>query len=112
MSQQQQSISFAGKVVIITGAARGLGRAYAIEFAKRGAHVVVNDVDLKAAEETAKHICTLTGNSRSALANGSSVSTEAKALVDFTIEQFKTVHILINNAYVLREAYMAPSLYS
>ena len=77
------AIRFDGKVVIVTGAGGGLGRAHAIEFAKRGAKVVVNDLggavdgtggNSAAAEAVVKEITDAGGV---AIANGASVTDEA-----------------------------------
>ena len=104
------SISFEGRVAIITGAGGGLGRAYALELAKRGAKVVVNDLGgardgtghsdaaLKVVEE-------IEAAGGEAMSNGASV-TEYEQMVEMVAkakEKWGGVHVLINNAGVLRD---------
>ncbi|HSG34187.1 MAG TPA: SDR family NAD(P)-dependent oxidoreductase [Sphingomonadaceae bacterium] len=104
------SISFAGKVAIVTGAGGGLGRAYALELARRGAKVVVNDLGgardgtghsdaaLKVVEE-------IEAAGGEAMSNGASV-TEFEQMVEMVArakEKWGGVHVLINNAGVLRD---------
>ncbi|MCB1617372.1 MAG: SDR family NAD(P)-dependent oxidoreductase, partial [Pseudomonadales bacterium] len=105
------TISFEGKVAIGTGAGNGLGRQHALELARRGAKVVVNDLggavdgsggSSKAAEAVVAEIRAFGGT---AIANGGSVSDKAgaKSMVDDAVKHFGTVHILINNAGILRD---------
>ena len=105
------SISFDGKVVIVTGAGGGLGRAHALEFAKRGAKVVVNDLggavdgtggNSAAAEAVVKEITDAGGT---AIANGASVSDDAGVahLVKQTMDTWGRVDVLIANAGILRD---------
>lgn len=75
----------AGRVVAITGAARGIGRAHAEEFVRQGAHVIVNDVD--GAAHTAD-VSTWDG---------------AKSLVDKAIAEYGRLDVLVNNAGVVRD---------
>jgi NAD(P)-dependent dehydrogenase (short-subunit alcohol dehydrogenase family) len=104
------TISFEGRVAIVTGAGGGLGRAYALELAKRGAKVVVNDLGgardgtghSDAALKVVEEIAAAGGE---AMSNGGSV-TEYDQMVEMVAkakEKFGTVHILINNAGVLRD---------
>ena len=102
--------SFAAKVVVITGAGRGLGRAHAIEFARRGARVVVNDlggaVDGTGSGTTAQtvvnEIIELGGE---ACASTDSVTTKegAAAIIDTAVQNYGRVDILVNNAGILRD---------
>ena len=105
------TISFEDKVVIVTGAGGGLGRSHAIEFAKRGAKVVVNDLggsvdgsggSSEAANNVVKEITDLGGI---AIPNGSSVIDDdgVKNMVDQAISEFGQIDILINNAGILRD---------
>jgi len=104
------TIRFDNRVAIVTGAGNGLGRAYALELAKRGAKVVVNDLGgardgtghsdaaLKVVEE-------IEAAGGEAMANGGSV-TEYEQMVEMVArakERWGAVHILINNAGVLRD---------
>ena len=103
--------SFDDKVAIVTGAGGGLGRCHAIELAKRGAKVVVNDLggamdgtggSSEAAEAVVAEIKAAGGE---ALANGGSVSDRAgaKSMVDAAMNAWGRVDILINNAGILRD---------
>ncbi len=108
----EHSIRFDGRVAIVTGAGGGLGRAYALELARRGAKVVVNDLggardgagegSAAPAEAVAAEITAAGGE---AVANFDSVSTPAggAAIVKAALEAFGTVDIVINNAGILRD---------
>ena len=105
------SISFEGQVAIVTGAGGGLGRSHALELARRGAKVVVNDLggamdgtggSSEAAEKVVSEIKESGGE---AISNGGSVSDRngAKSMVDHAKEAWGRVDILINNAGILRD---------
>ena len=104
-------IRFDGKVVIVTGAGGGLGEQHALEFARRGAKVVVNDLggsvdgsggSSAAAERVVAEIKAMGGE---AIANGSSVTDDAgvKRMVDDTMAAFGRIDVLVANAGVLRD---------
>ena len=104
------SVSFKDKVAIVTGAGGGLGRAYALELARRGAKVVVND--LGAARDGTGHsdaalqvVEEIRSTGGEAMSNGGSV-TEYDQMVEMVAkakEAWGGVHILINNAGILRD---------
>lgn len=98
------TMRFDDDVVIVTGAGRGLGREYAIAFAKRGAAVVVNDLGREdgrpVAQAVVDEICDAGGR---AIANTDSVATRegAEALTDAAITAFSKVTVLVNNAGII-----------
>ncbi len=104
------TIDFTGKIAIITGAGGGLGREYALELARRGAHVVVNDLGgsrdgtgtSDAAEQVVSEIAAAGG---SVMANGGSVTDYGQmiAMVEAAKARWGRVDILINNAGILRD---------
>jgi len=104
-------IRFDDRVAIVTGAGGGLGRTYALEFARRGAMVVVNDLGgaadgtgakASAADQVVKEITEAGGK---AVANHDSVATPegGEAIVQSAIDNFGKVDIVINNAGILRD---------
>lgn len=105
------AISFEGKVAIVTGAAAGLGRCHALELARRGAKVVVNDLGGSvdgtggSSEAALKVVKEITDAGGEAIANGASVSdkTGAESMVKDAIEKWGRVDIVINNAGILRD---------
>lgn len=105
------SISFEGKVAIVTGAGGGLGRCHALDLAARGAKVVVNDLggsvdgsgeSLSAAEKVVEEIKAAGGE---AMANGASVTdvAQVEAMVKDTMDAWGRIDILVNNAGILRD---------
>ncbi|GAA1978798.1 3-oxoacyl-ACP reductase [Catenulispora subtropica] len=94
--------SLTGRAAIVTGAGRGLGRAEALELARQGAAVVVNDHDPVIAEETAAAIVKGGGQ---AVASAGDVSdfAYAESLTRLAIESFGSLDILVNNAGILRD---------
>jgi len=104
-------IRFDGRVAVITGAGGGLGKTYALELARRGAHVVANDLGGAAdgsgrgqsmADQTVDEIRKAGGE---AIANYDSVATPAggEAIVKSALDRFGRVDIVINNAGILRD---------
>lgn len=100
-----------GRVAIITGGGRGLGREHALLFAHEGAKVVVNDLggandgtgsDTSAAQAVVEEIVASGGE---AIANTDSVSSfdAVKAMVDQAVETFGDLHVIVNNAGILRD---------
>ena len=104
-------INFDGRTAIVTGAGGGLGRAYAVELARRGARVVVNDLGgsvdgtgegTRAADEVVSEIIAAGGE---AVANYDSVADaeSGEAIVQTALDSFGGVDIVINNAGILRD---------
>lgn len=104
-----------GRVAVITGAGRGIGREHALLFAREGAAVVVNDLggsnagegsDAGLAQEVVDEIRAAGGR---AIANTSSVTDwqGAKELVDQAVSEFGGLDIVVNNAGILRDAFIA-----
>lgn len=104
-----------GRVAVITGAGRGIGREHALLFAKEGAAVVVNDLggsntgegtDSGPAYEVVAEITAAGGR---AVANSDNISSwdGAKSLVHQAIDEFGRLDVLVNNAGILRDAFIA-----
>ncbi len=108
----KNEIRFDNRVAVVTGAGAGLGRAYALELAKRGARVIVNDLggardgsgqgSSTPADQVVEEIKTLGGE---AVANYDNVATPegGQNIINSALEAFGTVDILINNAGILRD---------
>ncbi|HEX7427542.1 MAG TPA: SDR family oxidoreductase [Mycobacterium sp.] len=107
--------ALAGKMAVITGAGRGIGREHALLFAREGASVVVNDVgggndgrgsDAGPAQEVVAEITAAGGT---AVANTDDISSwqGAKNLVDQAVSEFGGLDVVINNAGILRDGFIA-----
>ena len=105
------SIRFDDRVAIVTGAGGGLGRQHALELARRGAKVVINDLggsmdgsggNSEAAEAVVAEIKAMSGE---AIANGSSVADDAgvQKMIDDTMNAFGRIDVIIANAGILRD---------
>jgi NAD(P)-dependent dehydrogenase (short-subunit alcohol dehydrogenase family) len=100
-----------GRVVLVTGAGRGIGREYALMLAAHGAKVVVNDLggsrdgsgtDTSPAQQVVREISQAGGK---AVADGNDVSSwsGSKAMIDTAINEFGQLDVLVNNAGILRD---------
>jgi NAD(P)-dependent dehydrogenase (short-subunit alcohol dehydrogenase family) len=100
-----------GRIAIVTGAGRGIGREHALSLARQGAKVVVNDLggnvdgsggDLSPAQQVVEEI---TGMGGHAVANGDDISSwdGAANLINTAVETFGDLHVVVNNAGILRD---------
>jgi len=114
-AEKVPALNFDGQVAVVTGAGRGLGRVYALELAKRGAKVIVNDfggqrdglgVGQSAADDVVSEI---NGGGGDAVASYDSVATPegGEAIIRKAIDTFGRIDILINNAGILRDKTLA-----
>jgi NAD(P)-dependent dehydrogenase (short-subunit alcohol dehydrogenase family) len=105
------AIRFDNRVVIVTGSGNGLGKSHALEFARRGARVVVNDLGAardgsgassEAADAVVRQILAEGGE---AISNGANVSdvAQVEAMVAGAVERWGRVDVLVNNAGILRD---------
>jgi len=105
------SIRYDGQVAIVTGSGQGLGRSHAIELAKRGAKVVVNDLGGAkdgtggSSEAALAVVSEIEAAGGEAIANGANVAKydEVEAMVKQAMDQWGRVDILVNNAGILRD---------
>jgi 3-oxoacyl-[acyl-carrier protein] reductase len=91
------------KVAVITGSARGIGRAIAETLARRGCDVVVADINQEMAEATAKEIAAATNQKTLAVGVNVSDFNSANALIERALAEFGKVDILVNNAGLTRD---------
>ena len=91
------------KVAIITGSARGIGKAIAEEYAKNGAKVVISDILQELADETAKELQEKYNVEILAIKADVSKMEEVDSLVKNTIEKFGSIDIIVNNAGITRD---------
>ena len=87
------------KVAIITGAGRGMGKVFALEFAKEGAKLLLPDINLKGAESVAQEI-RAKGGKAVALETDISKEEDTRKMADEVIRQYGRVDILVNNAAI------------
>ncbi len=91
------------KVALVTGAAQGIGRAIALKLAANGADVVIVDMNLDKAQETAREAERLGRRALALRANIASLQ-EAEAMADEAVAKLGAVHVMVNNAGITRDA--------
>ncbi|MFQ5772127.1 MAG: 3-oxoacyl-[acyl-carrier-protein] reductase [bacterium] len=90
------------KVAIVTGSARGIGRAIALEFARNGAKLVICDLNMDTIQKVVEQINEMGSEATGIVANVTQVE-DAQKLIDKTIATFGKIDILVNNAGITRD---------
>lgn len=99
-------IELKGKAAVVTGSARGIGKAIAEKLASLGASVVINDISEDTAKKTAEEIAAKYGVETLAHACDISQEDQAAALMEACVQKFGKVDILVNNAGITRDTLM------
>jgi len=94
---------FENRVAVITGGARGIGRAISEALANRGCDVVIADINLQSAEATAREIAEATGRKTLAVPVNVADFTSASQMIEKALADFGHVDILVNNAGITRD---------
>jgi 3-oxoacyl-[acyl-carrier protein] reductase len=94
---------FENRVALVTGSARGIGKAIALTLAKKGCDVVIADMQTELAQATAKEITEATGKKTMAIQVNVADFTSAQAMMDQAIQKFNHLDILVNNAGITRD---------
>jgi 3-oxoacyl-[acyl-carrier protein] reductase len=100
---QQDFCSLQGRVAVVTGSARGIGRAIAERLAILGADIVIADMLIDLARQTAEEISQVTHRTTLALNVNVSDGKSASEMINQAVEQFGKVDILVNNAGITRD---------
>jgi 3-oxoacyl-[acyl-carrier protein] reductase len=98
----EEGLKLTGRVALVTGAAQGIGKAVGLLLARNGADIVVSDINLEKAEETANEIKSI---GRKALAVKVDVANwnDVEQMVEVILEKFAKIDILVNNAGITRD---------
>lgn len=91
------------KIAVITGSARGIGKAIALKFAQEGAAVVISDLTLESCQETASEIEAITRTKTLALAVDVTNSTSVEEMVKTVKKEWGRIDILVNNAGITKD---------
>jgi 3-oxoacyl-[acyl-carrier protein] reductase len=97
-----RELKLTGRVALVTGAAQGIGKAIALLLARNGADIVVSDINLEKAEETAKEIRAI-GPKAMAVKVDVSNPSDVERMVEAIIEKLAKIDILVNNAGITRD---------
>lgn len=89
------------KVAIVTGAGRGIGKAITLTLARKGANIIVNDINLEIAQEVADEIQSM-GRRAIAIKADISIAKEVNQMVSLAMRQFDRIDILVNNASIIK----------
>jgi 3-oxoacyl-[acyl-carrier protein] reductase len=101
------AIDLKGKVAVVTGAARGIGKAIAEKLAEAGATIVVSDIIVEAGQETAKELSEKYGVEAIFAEANVTLAEDNKRLVDTAVEKFGSIDIMVNNAGVTKDGLFA-----
>jgi 3-oxoacyl-[acyl-carrier protein] reductase len=97
------SINLSGKAAVVTGSARGIGKAIAHKLATLGADIVISDINAEQAQAAAQELASQTGRKVIAQAGDISKPEDAEALVDACVKTFGHIDILVNNAGITKD---------
>ncbi len=101
------TIDLKGKTAVITGSARGIGKAIAEKLAAAGANIIVSDIIAEVGEKTAKEIAEKYGVGTKFVEANVTLAEDNKRLVEVAVEEFGSIDIMVNNAGITKDGLFA-----